>query len=51
MRSHLRAVTLMGLGDNELPAFAHTADDIPENVNPEQVENVCALIMETIRRS
>ena len=51
MRSHLRAVTLMGLGDNELPAFAHTADDVPENVNPEQVENVCALIMETIRRS
>lgn len=51
MRSHLRAVTLMGLGDNELPAFAHTADDVLENVNPEQVENVCALIMETIRRS
>ncbi len=51
MRKHLRGVTLMGLGAGELPAFAHTANDVPENVDVEQVEDVCALIMETIRRS
>ncbi len=51
MRKHLRGVTLMGMGAGELPAFAHTANDVPENVDPEQVEDVCALVMETIRRS
>lgn len=51
MRKHLRGVTLMGLGAGELPAFAHTANDVPENVDAEQVEDVCALIMEAIRRS
>ncbi len=51
MRKHLRGVTLMGLGTGELPAFAHTANDVPENVDAEQVEDVCALIMEAIRRS
>ncbi len=51
MRKHLRGVTLMGMGAGELPAFAHTANDVPENVDPEQVEDVCALVMEAIRRS
>ncbi len=51
MRKHLRGVTIMGLGEGELPAFSHTALDVIENVDGEQVEDVCALVMETIRRS
>ncbi len=51
MRKHLRGVTLMGMGASELPAFARTENDVPENVDPEQVEDVCALVMEAIRRS
>lgn len=51
MRKHLRGVTIMGLGEGELPAFSHTALDVIENVDGEQVEDVCALVMEAIRRS
>lgn len=51
MRRSLRAVTLVGMGTSELPAFARTADDVPENVNERQVEDVAALIAEVIRRS
>ena len=51
MRKHLRGVTIMGLGEGELPAFSHTDLDVIENVDGEQVEDVCALVMETIRRS
>ena len=51
MRRSLRAVTLIGMGTSELPAFAKTADDVPENVNERQVEDVAALITEVIRRS
>lgn len=51
MRRSLRAVTLVGMGTSELPAFACTADDVPENVNERQVEDVATLIAEVIRRS
>ena len=51
MRKHLRAVTLMGMGPGELPACAHTNEDVPESVNPERVEDVCALVLEAIRRA
>ena len=51
MRKRMRAVTLMGLGACDLPACAHTTEDVSANVSPERVEDVCALILEAIRRA
>lgn len=51
MRRSLRAVSVMGLGKNELPALSSTAEDTPEAVSERQVADVCALITEAIRRS
>lgn len=51
MRRSLRAVTIMGMGDNELPAFSGTAEDVCENVNDGNVADVSALVAEVIRRS
>lgn len=51
MRKRIRSVTIMGLDENDLPANAHTASDVPENVNPRQVSNVVRIITELIRRS
>ena len=51
MRRSLRAVTIMGMGDNELPAFSGTAEDVYENVNVGNVADVSALVAEVIRRS
>lgn len=51
MRKRMRAVTLMGLGAGDLPACAHTAEDVSANVSPERVEDVCALVLEAIRRA
>ena len=51
MRRSLRAVTIMGLGANELPACSGTADDVNENVDVRNVADVSALVAEAIRRS
>lgn len=51
MRKRMRAVTLMGLGACDLPACAHTTEDVSASVSPERVEDVCALILEAIRRA
>lgn len=51
MRSSLRAVTLMGLDDNGLPALSGTPDDVTENVSGDQAAQVAALVTEMIRRS
>lgn len=51
MRKRMRAVTLMGLGAGDLPACAHTVDDVSTSVSPERVEDVCALVLEAIRRA
>lgn len=51
MRRSLRAVTLMGMGDNELPAYASTPDDAPEVVDEEKVVDAVAIINEVIKRS
>lgn len=51
MRARVRAVTIMGMDENGLPALSHTTSDIPENVNPRQVSGIVRTITEAIRRS
>jgi len=51
MRSRVRSVTIAGLDENVLPAYSHTSDDIPENVNPKQVYDVVRMVTELIRRA
>lgn len=51
MRRSLRAVTIMGMGESQLPAFSRTDGDIPENVVESQVADINAIITEAIRRS
>lgn len=51
MRQSMRATTLMGLNQYELPALSHTQEDITENVNVHQVTLATELVAELIRRS
>jgi hypothetical protein len=51
MRSRVRSVTIAGLDENVLPAYSHTSDDVPENVNPKQVYDVVRMVTELIRRA
>ena len=51
MRSRVRAVSIVGLGEYDQKALSRTRDDVPDNVNPEQVSNVVRLVCEAIRRA
>lgn len=51
MRNSVRAVTVMGLGENGLPALSRTEQDAPENVDGDQAASVAELVTEMIRRS
>lgn len=51
LRSRVRAVTIVGLDENDQPALSHTVDDVPENVNPRQVDDVVRIVTEVIRRA
>ena len=51
MRSSLRAVTIMGLDGNGLPALSRTSEDVIENVNGDQAAKVAEVVTEMIRRS
>ncbi len=51
MRASIRSVTLMGCDPGEVPALAHTAENIAVNVDPAQVSQVNKLVSELIRRS
>ena len=51
MRSSLRAVTIMGLDGNGLPALSRTPDDVIENVSGDQAAKVTEVVTEMIRRS
>lgn len=51
MRARVRAITVMGMDENGLPALSHTENDVPMNVDPKQVASVARLICEFIRRS
>jgi hypothetical protein len=51
MRSSVRAVTVMGIGENGLPALSRTEQDVPENVDGDQAASVAELVTEMIRRS
>ena len=50
-RRSMRAVTIMGMGNFDLPACSRTDEDIAENVDAAQVADVNAVISEAIRRS
>ena len=47
----LQSDTLAFLDENNMPAYSHTSDDVPENVDPRQVSNVVRIVTELIRRS
>ena len=51
MRSSLRALTIMGVDENGLPALSHTPMDDPENVSGDQTALVAEMVTEAIRRS
>lgn len=51
MHASMRAATLMGLSRDGVPELSHTVDDVPENVDSEQVTSVTELVLEAIRRS
>lgn len=51
MQASVRAVTVMGMTDDRLPALSHTADDTPENIDQGQVAAVSDMLCELIRRS
>jgi hypothetical protein len=39
------------MDENGLPAFSHTLDDVPENVNGDQVADIVEMVTELIRQS
>lgn len=51
MRSSLRALTIMGVDENGLPALSHTPTDVPKNVSGDQTALVTEMVTEAIRRS
>ncbi|MGN0070270.1 MAG: M28 family peptidase [Atopobiaceae bacterium] len=51
LRRHIRSVTIMGMDENGLPAFSHTLDDVPENVDGDQVADIVEMVTELIRQS
>ena len=51
MRSSMRAATIMGVNEFGLPALSRTPEDVPEHVDPNQIELVSSMVMEFIRRS
>lgn len=51
MRQSIRSATIMGCDPGEVAALAHTAENLPQNVSPDQVAQVNRIVSETIRRS
>lgn len=51
LRARIRAVTIAGLDENDLPTYSHTVDDVPQNVDPRSVSSVVRIVTELIRRS
>lgn len=51
MRSSIRAITITGLSESQVPALSHTVDDVMEEVDPSQVTAVADLVSELIRRA
>ena len=51
MRKSIRGLTIMGKGENGLPAFSRTAGDVQENIDLDQIATVANLVTEVIRRS
>lgn len=51
MRSSMRAATIMGIGENGLPALSRTLDDVADNVSGDQAHAVAEIVTEMIRRS
>lgn len=50
MREKLRSVTLMGTDPGQIPALAHTDQNVPENVDQNQVAQANMIVSELIRR-
>ncbi len=50
MREKLRSVTLMGTDSGQIPALAHTDQNVSENVDQNQVAQANMIVSELIRR-
>lgn len=51
MRTSMRSATIVGLDEFGLPAYKRSMEDAEDAVSHKQVEDVCALVTEAIRRS
>lgn len=51
MRRSVRALTIMGMSEDGIPALSHTAEDEASRVDPRQVSAISALVAELIRRA
>ena len=51
MRARVRATTIMGMDEKGLPAYAHSNDDVPENIDADRVSEVVRIVSELIRRA
>lgn len=51
MRARRRSVTIVGLGENGLPALARTSADVEDSTSFDQAADVTAIVTELIRRS
>lgn len=51
MRRSVRSATLVGLDPGDMRALAHTAQNIPQNVDADQVVDVNHIVSELIRRA
>jgi hypothetical protein len=51
MRNSIRSASIVGLEAGDVIAYAHTQEDVIENINPRQITQVAQLITEAIRRS
>ena len=51
MRSSMRSLTIMGMGENGLPALSRTPLDVAENVSGDQAALVADMVTEAIRRA
>jgi Zn-dependent M28 family amino/carboxypeptidase len=51
MRNSIRSASIVGLDAGDVIAYAHTQEDVIENIDMRQITQVAQLITEAIRRS
>lgn len=51
MRTSMRAATIVGIDEHGLPALGHSLADVAEELDADQIDDVCSIVTEVIRRS